>query len=111
MGVDLSTCGCVLIKLSPEKSRGKEGDIIKHLLILADKKHSHECKTRSAKNKCECDIIAISSLTGYYDYFIIVKVNGISDLEQFVINCLRNGSFGHVIQETQTLAGLLHYHK
>lgn len=112
----LTTFGGILIKLSLKESRGKEEDFKKFLIGWNKKvgwtiKDRNICTGCKENRKCECKVLIVATLTGFFDFFLGIQVSDIGDLEHFVLKCLRGNEKGRMISETQTLGGYLHYQR
>jgi DNA-binding Lrp family transcriptional regulator len=113
----MSTFGGILIKCDSQKARGKEGELRNFISGLAQWLTSKteipekpaicpQCRRGTGQEHCfRLEIVSCASLTGFFDFMLTVRTQDIETLEQFVLDCLKNGAMGEVIAETQTLAG------
>ena len=112
---DLTTFGCILVKFNTRDEKGREQELRNFILLLQqftqldlDKRKENPCDCPFQKEYRPCNQIKIescASLTGFYDFILILRTNDIEALENFVIDCLKNGYKKDLIVDSHTLAG------
>jgi hypothetical protein len=69
----------------------------------------HEkCKCPFSKNGLICDKLTIeygATMTGFFDFLLILRTSDLEMLEKFVLNCLKGNIGSALITDTQTLVG------
>ncbi|GEM_PF-6461348 len=116
----LTTLGGVLVRFEGHFARGRENDLREFIGTLASGvRKLHEtgerpiccgCGLEEAQLSCRgIQVIACATLTGYFDFVILLRTHDIDTLERFVLQCLKRSEVGHLIAETQTLAGCFFY--
>lgn len=112
----MNTFGAVLIKYDSSVEKGREPVLRDFLASLKDLPRKHiegdvndctgDCNERNNNTICQhIGVKCCASLTGYFDFLLILKTQDIECLEKFVLSCLKGGKCGKYIAETQTLAG------
>lgn len=67
-------------------------------------------KARSAVLPCEhMTVLAVSYLTGPFDFMFVARVPDCAVEEKFLVRCLRSWSIADDIVDTQTLTGLVYH--
>ena len=110
------TLGVILIKYN-SRVKGKEAELKDFILSLPAKRDAVKrdedgcstCLRQKREDTCCLDIhfISAGTLVGFFDFNVTLRAKDIQTIENFIINCLRNGQMQDLISETQTIAGTI----
>lgn len=113
---EFKTFGVILIKYT-SNMKGHERELRDFLISLPQKQNDVKrgkkgCSTCAERNNgnryCgDLKFISASTLVGFFDFGLTLIAKNIETIEDFIIDCLRNGEKKGLISETQTIAGTI----